>query len=56
MSQERPKDAPDGDVEMKENVDENNVDAGDDAGQDEPHDLYQIISDLSKYLCSVEEK
>ncbi|ETS06884.1 Bromodomain-containing protein [Trichoderma reesei RUT C-30] len=55
MSQERPKDAPDGDVEMKENVDENNVDAGDDAGQDEPHDLYQIISDLSKYLCSVEE-
>ncbi|KAL6877166.1 Bromodomain-containing protein [Trichoderma novae-zelandiae] len=55
MEQERPKDAPDDDVDMKENVDGNHVGAEDNAGQDGPHDLYQTISDLSRYLCSVEE-
>lgn len=56
MEQEQPKDVVDGDVDMKESPDESSVDMEGNPGQDEPHDLFQLIHDLSKYLCSVEEK
>ncbi|KAM6484921.1 hypothetical protein HDV62DRAFT_274850 [Trichoderma sp. SZMC 28011] len=55
MEQEQPKDVVDGDVDMKESPDESSVDMEGNPGQDEPHDLFQLIHDLSKYLCSVEE-
>ncbi|KAL7929395.1 hypothetical protein V8C35DRAFT_196128 [Trichoderma chlorosporum] len=55
MEQERPRDAVDGDVDMKESVDESSVDMEANAGQDEPHDLFQLIHDLSTYLCSIKE-
>lgn len=55
MEQEHPKDAIDGDVDMKESLDESSVDMEGNLGQDEPHDLFQLIYDLSKYLCSIEE-
>jgi chromatin structure-remodeling complex subunit RSC1/2 len=55
MDQEHAKEAVDRDVDMKESPIESSVDMEDNSAQDEPHDLFQLIYDLSKYLCSVEE-
>lgn len=55
MDQEHAKEAVDGDVDMKESPNESSVDMEDNSAQDEPHDLFQLIHDLSKHLCSIEE-
>lgn len=55
MDQEHANEAVDGDVDMKESPNESSVDMEDNSAQDEPHDSFQLIYDLSKYLCSVEE-
>ncbi|KAL7793135.1 hypothetical protein V8C37DRAFT_378557 [Trichoderma ceciliae] len=55
MEQPHSKNTFDGDVNMKEGPDESGVDMEGNSGQDEPHDLSQLIYDLSNHLCSVEE-
>lgn len=51
-------DVDDADVEMKDQGDASgsDMDAEGEADDDGSHDMFQLISDVSAYLCSVEEE